>query len=124
MQVCAFAAGNFGPGAVEIYKEAIRGRSAADARIVFRRIVETLQKTCLLYGIPKMLNVFYPLMKAVPGEEYIDTENIRADITNPLDTADRGMKLFHHVYRDEAPGALEPYKYTPALSKHSLLNAD
>ena len=57
-------------------------------------------------------------MKAVPGEEYFDTENPRADITNPLDTAERGYKLFNHVYRDEAAGALEPYKHTPSLSIH------
>jgi len=114
--VAAFSAGNFGPGAVEIYLEAIKDRTPAEARIIFRRIIEAMTKTCLLYGIPKMLNAFYPLMAAVPGPEYFDTENIREDITNPLDTAERAYALFRHVYRDEAAGAVEPYKHAPVLS--------
>lgn len=64
-----------------------------------------------------MLNAFYPMVKAIPGEEYVDDQpNPRATIANPFDTNERGMDLFRNVYRDEADGALEPYRVAPELS--------
>jgi hypothetical protein len=63
-----------------------------------------------------MLNAFYPLMKAIPGEDYLDHLNVRKDVKNPFDMADRGLELFRKVYRDEADGALKPYDSAPELS--------
>lgn len=62
-----------------------------------------------------MLNAFYPLSEAIPGEEYVDLVNPRENIKNPLDTTERGMKLFRNVYRDQTDKLLEPYKIAPEL---------
>ena len=76
---------------------------------------EAMAKTCMLYGIPKMLNAFYPLAKAIPGPEYVDHENPRGSIINPFDCTQRGLDLFRNVYREDADSALEPYKIAPEL---------
>jgi hypothetical protein len=70
----------------------------------------------MLYGVPRMLNAFYPLSKAIPGKEYIDLENVRASVKNPFDTIPRGMKLFRNIYRDETDELLAPYDIAPELS--------
>jgi hypothetical protein len=108
-------ASNFGLGVVQVYLVAIEGRSPSEARIILRRIKESLLKCCYLFGIPRMLNAFYPLSEAIPGEEYVDLVNPRENIKNPLDTTERGMKLFRNVYRDQTDKLLEPYKIAPEL---------
>jgi hypothetical protein len=70
----------------------------------------------MLFGVPRMLNSFYPLAKAIPGEEYVDPVDVREGVTNPMDLADRGLKVFRNVYRDETDGILEPYRIAPELS--------
>lgn len=115
-QTCAFAAANFGLGVTQVYLTAIEGQSPAEARITLRRIRESLLKGCMLFGVPRMLNSFYPLAKAIPGEEYIDPVDVREGVTNPMDLADRGLKVFRNVYRDETDGILEPYRIAPELS--------
>ena len=100
---------------VEVYKAAIEGRTPAEARIVLRRIKESMAKGCMLFGIPKMLNAFYPLAKSIPGPEYVDHENPRANVKNPFDCTERGLELFRNVYRDETDGVLKPYEVAPEL---------
>jgi hypothetical protein len=96
---------------------AIEGRTTEEARIVLRRIKESLLKTCMLYGVPRMLNAFYPLTKVIPGKEYVDLENPRANVKNPLDTIPRGMKLFRNIYREETDEYLAPYDIAPEIRK-------
>lgn len=100
---------------VEVYKAAIQGRTPAEARIVLRRIKESMAKGCMLFGIPKMLNAFYPLAKSIPGPEYVDHENPRANVKNPFDCTKRGLELFRNVYRDETDDVLKPYEVAPEL---------
>jgi hypothetical protein len=66
-----------------------------------------------------MLNAFYPLSEAIPSNEYVDLVNPRENIKNPLDTTERGMKLFRNIYRDETEKLLEPYKIAPELRMSS-----
>jgi hypothetical protein len=77
---------------------------------------EALLKGCMLFGIPRMLNAFYPLAKVIPGDEYVDLVNVREGVKNPFDMKQRGMDVFRNIYRDEMEGSLEPYKIAPELS--------
>lgn len=64
----------------------------------------------MLFGIPRTLNTFYTLAKAIPDDESIDREVIRADVTNPLDPqlVERGLKYFENIYRKDMPAIFEP----------------
>ena len=83
---------------------------------------ESLLKACLLFGIPRMLNCFYPLVELIQakGDEYFDRTYPRADIKNPWDTTERGMKLFRNVYRDQTDDLIAPYEHFPELSRSPL----
>lgn len=119
IQTCAFTAANYGPGVSQVYLTAIEGRAPDEARIILRRIKEALLKGCMLFGVPKMLNAFYPLAKVIPGEEYVDLLNVREDVKNPLDMTDRGLAVFKNIYREDYEPNLEPYKIAPEISTMS-----
>jgi len=65
-----------------------------------------------------MLNCFYPLVELIQtkGDEYFDRTHPRADVKNPWDMTERGMKLFRNVYRDQTDDLLAPYEHFPELS--------
>jgi len=62
-----------------------------------------------------MLNAFYPLAEAIPGEEYIDRVNVRENVKNPFDMIPRGLALFQNIYREDTEPSLKPYEIAPEL---------
>jgi hypothetical protein len=82
---------------------------------------EALLKGTMLFGIPRALNVFYPLAKIITDSESIDREVVRESVTNPLDLTDRGLKYFENIYRQDTAAFLEPYdQLFPDLRKSSV----
>jgi alkylhydroperoxidase/carboxymuconolactone decarboxylase family protein YurZ len=118
-QACAFAAANQGKYVAHIYKAAITQYGSEDFpshRCVLRRIKEALLKTGIIYGIPRVINAFRALIKALPNEESNETDSCRLHIERPADTDERGIEYMRNIFRAD----LEPFldtmaKYWPDL---------
>jgi hypothetical protein len=90
-----------------------------------RVALESLIKTSFCYGLPKALNGFFPLIKAIPDDESVDTEVVRKDIKNPLDMKERGEQYMKQVFGpadlDTMWGTLD--KYFPDLREYCPLHS-
>lgn len=111
------ASSNAGPWVPQLYTTATFGLPPAEGRAVLRRILESILKGATLYGIPRMLNAFYPLAALVAkDEEMLQLEDgapvlaLRQsqDYVNPLVHTERGLRYFRNVYRDEMERILAP----------------
>lgn len=105
--------------------------SAPQRRQVLRRILESLLKGAPLYGIPRLLNAFYPLAKAVGS----DTEMLALEdgapvlslrqaesYRNMLDHTDRGIAYFRNIYRDDTDPILAPmFQLAPDISESDVV---
>lgn len=111
------ASSNVGPWVPSLYTVATENLPPAKRRKLLRRILESLLKGSMLYGIPRMLNAFYPLAALVAkDEEMLQLENgepvlalrQKEEYRNPLTHTKRGLRYFHNVYRDDMARILEP----------------
>lgn len=83
---------------------------------VLRRIKESLLKTGIIYGIPRVINAFRSLIKAIPSTESNETSSIRNYIKVPSDTDGRGLTYMRNIFRADLDPFLEGMdKYWPDL---------
>ena len=88
-------------------------RNERDTDVVFK---EGLLKTGIIYGIPRVINAFRALIKALPSPESNETTSIRNHINVPASTNERGEAYMRNIFRDD----LDPFlgtmdKYWPDL---------
>ena len=83
------------------------------------RILESLLKTGVIMSVPRLLNAFFPLIKAIPDEDSVDNAVVRKDIKNPYDMADRGENYMKAVFgtADMEAFIATMAKYWPDLRK-------
>ncbi|KAM5351011.1 hypothetical protein ACJ41O_003734 [Fusarium nematophilum] len=107
--VCSFAASNKGQYVAHVFREAIRPRpdDIEYHRHVSRRIKEGLLKTGIIYGIPRLINAFRSLVKALPSPSSNDTSSTRNHIATPADTNDRGIAYMRNIFRADLDPFLE-----------------
>jgi hypothetical protein len=117
-QSCAFAACNQGKYVADIYRAAISTNpdNIDHQRHILRRIKESLLKTGIIYGIPRVINAFRALVTALPSPEANETISIRNHITTPAETDARGLDYMRNIFRAD----LDPFvstmdKYWPDL---------
>ncbi|KAH8176645.1 hypothetical protein LIA77_05063 [Sarocladium implicatum] len=115
---CAFAASNQGQFVADVFTEAIslHQDDYEYHRHVLKRIKEGLLKTGIIYGIPRVINAFRALIKALPSPESNETTSIRNHINVPASTNERGEAYMRNIFRDD----LDPFlgtmdKYWPDL---------
>ncbi|KAJ3536019.1 hypothetical protein NM208_g6899 [Fusarium decemcellulare] len=111
---CSFAASNKGQYVADVFTEAISLRldDIEYHRHVLKRIKEGLLKTGIIYGIPRVINAFRALIKALPSDESNDTSSIRNHITVPAETDDRGIAYMRNIFRAD----LDPF--LGSMDKH------
>ncbi|KGO52233.1 hypothetical protein PEX1_032880 [Penicillium expansum] len=125
----AYASANAGPQVTEVYKVAIANTtSAAERRHILQRILETLIKGTMLYGVPRLLNSFYPLVSYVEKEGLLEGTSpepvldVRKNMANPFDLQERGLKYFQNIYRDDMDKIFAPmHKFAPDIKQLSVL---
>ncbi|GAB7356843.1 hypothetical protein MBLNU459_g7717t1 [Dothideomycetes sp. NU459] len=127
---CALACSNAGSWVPNVYQIATEGLSAVERRKVLGRMFESLLKGAPLYGIPRLLNAFYPLAKAVGADDEMLALEDGAPVLslrqsesyrNMLDHTERGMKYFRNIYREETDAILEPmYRLAPDIKQFSV----
>ncbi|KAH6999064.1 hypothetical protein BKA56DRAFT_608573 [Ilyonectria sp. MPI-CAGE-AT-0026] len=115
---CSFAASNKGCYVADVFTQAISSRQEDHEyhRHVLKRIKEGLLKTGIIYGIPRVINAFRALVKAIPSPKSNETSSIRNTITVPADTDERGLEYMRNIFRadlDPFLGTME--KYWPDL---------
>jgi len=81
----------------EVYKAAVEGRSDDEGKIIFGRITEALVKGVWIFGMPRMLNAFYPLEPEV-NRAHVPEHTPRENMKNPLDYTERGLKQFRTIW--------------------------
>lgn len=62
---------------------------------------ESLINGAFVYGDPRLLNAFYPLIEAIPDNKSIDYLEVRKDVQNPYEMTDRGEKYMQRVFGEE-----------------------
>jgi hypothetical protein len=60
--------------------------------------LEALLKTGVIMSVPRLLNAFFPLVKAIPDEDSVDYEVVRKYIKNPFDLTERGSNYMKDVF--------------------------
>ncbi|KAF4636424.1 hypothetical protein G7Y89_g1664 [Cudoniella acicularis] len=83
---CGFAASGQGPLVAEVYKAAIAQHSSDDEarRLILRRIkVESLITSSFIFGVPRLLNAFFPLIHALPSPHLNDNTTLRSYSQTP-----------------------------------------
>lgn len=68
---------------------------------------EGLLKTGIIYGIPRVINAYRALIKALPSPESNETESIRQHISVPADTDERGEAYMRNIFRADLDPFLE-----------------
>jgi len=81
---------------------------------------ESLLKTGIIYGIPRLINAFRSLITALPSPSSNETISIRHHITTPSSTDERGINYMRNIFRSD----LDPFlstmdQYWPDL--HTLV---
>lgn len=111
------ASSNAGPWLPALYSTACEKKTPVERRNILRRILESLLKSSLLFGIPRMLNAFYPLanlamkdseMLALDGGAPVLSLRHSQEGFNPLASTDRGLEYFRNIYREDTDRILEP----------------
>lgn len=111
------ASSNAGPWVPALYSTVCENKTPVERRNILRRILESLLKSSLLFGIPRMLNAFYPLANLAmkdtemlaldDGAPVLSLRHSQEDF-NPLASTDRGMDYFRNIYREDTDRILEP----------------
>ncbi|KAI5796605.1 hypothetical protein EDC01DRAFT_652040 [Geopyxis carbonaria] len=105
----AFAAANEPQRVTDIYKTACALRTVAERRVIFRRIRETLLKSTMLIGLPRMLNAYFPLAAHVLATEGAETlgdwgDSVRGrGNAGDVERRRRGEEYLGNIYRGEVP---------------------
>ena len=116
-QACAFTASGQGPLVAEVYKAAILPFFAdpVSRRLILRRIkglfrlpqelletkrLESLITSSFIFGVPRLLNAFFPLMKAIPDSASQDNTNFRISIPSLSSVSARGEAYMRVVFGD------------------------
>ncbi|KAK7408049.1 hypothetical protein QQX98_009764 [Neonectria punicea] len=111
---CSFAASNRGQYVADVFAQTISSRRDDHVyhRHVLKRIKEALLKTGIIYGIPRVINAFRALVKAIPSPESSETSSTRAHIAVPAETDARGLEYMRNIFRadlDPFLGAMDTY---------------
>jgi hypothetical protein len=83
-------------------------------------VIESLLKTAPIISVPRLLNSFFPLVKAIPDEESMDNVHVRKDVRNQYDhLTERGAQYMKDVF---GKGDMEGFiatmlKFWPDLRK-------
>ncbi|KAF2114573.1 hypothetical protein BDV96DRAFT_101408 [Lophiotrema nucula] len=98
---CSFAACSQGTFVADVYRKAIEGHvqdHEANKRVL-RRIKESLLKTAVIYGVPRLINAGRSLISALPNPE-LDNEiiSIRNHIKEPSTTEQRGLVYMRNIF--------------------------
>lgn len=75
--------------------------------------------------MPRLLNAFFPLVKAIPDEDSVDHEVVRKDVKNPFDLTEQGARYMKDVFGESDMEAFiaTMAKFWPDLRKpHIALN--
>lgn len=116
---CAFAACNQGGFVSDVYKAAISQKAADDVayqQLVLKRIKESLLKTSVIFGIPRTINAFRALVRALPSPEANEVTSVRNHIERPADTDERGIAYMRNIFRADLDPFLDTMdKYWPDL---------
>lgn len=59
----------------------------------------------MICGIPRVINAFRALVKALPTPEANETSSVRSHITTPADTDKRGLAYMRNIFRAD----LDPF---------------
>lgn len=62
---------------------------------------ESILKTSMLYGMPRMVGVFLSLMDAFPQEGLGEVCATRNQMANPFDCKERGEAYMRNIFRDD-----------------------
>ncbi|KPM41138.1 hypothetical protein AK830_g5381 [Neonectria ditissima] len=105
---------NKGQYVASVFTQAISSHPEDHAyhRHVLKRIKEALLKTGIIYGIPRVINAFRALVKAIPSPESNETSSVRAHIAVPADTDARGLEYMRNIFRadlDPFLGTMDAY---------------
>jgi alkylhydroperoxidase/carboxymuconolactone decarboxylase family protein YurZ len=68
-------------------------------------IAESLLKTSIIYGIPRVINAFRALVEALPTEASNETSSIRNHIRIPSEADARGLQYMRNIFRAD----LDPF---------------
>lgn len=119
VQACAFAAANQGQYVADVYRRAISICPKDDyehQKRVLRRIKESIIKTGIIYGIPRVINAFRALMKALPSPEANEIESSRLHIEKPSILDERGIEYMRNIFRADMDPFLDTMnRYWPDL---------
>ncbi|KAH8670334.1 hypothetical protein BGZ60DRAFT_538003 [Tricladium varicosporioides] len=100
---CAFTASGQGPLVAEVYKAAISQASDDEARrLILRRIKESLITSTFIFGVPRLLNAFFPLINSLPSPSLNDNTNFRSfsQIPSFSSVSSRGEAYMRVVFGD------------------------
>lgn len=116
---CAFAACNQGGFVADVYRAAISSKPEDDVayqQLVLKRIKEALLKTSVIFGIPRTINAFRALVRALPSPAANEVESVRNHIERPADTDERGIAYMRNIFRADLDPFLETMdQYWPDL---------
>ncbi|ERS95801.1 uncharacterized protein SPSK_04531 [Sporothrix schenckii 1099-18] len=116
---CAFAACNQGGFVGDVYKAAIASSDPDDIahqQLVLRRIKEALLKTSVIFGIPRTINAFRALVRALPSPAANEVASVRSHIARPADTDARGLAYMRNIFRADLDPFLDTMdQYWPDL---------
>ena len=80
------------------------------------KLIEGLLKTGIIYGIPRVINAFRALIKALPSPESNEITSVRDHIQVPTSTDERGEAYMRNIFRaDLDPFLATMEKYWPDL---------
>jgi hypothetical protein len=72
------------------------------------RLIESLLKTGIIYGIPRLINAFRFLTTAIPSPDSNEISSIRNHIATPSSTDERGLDYMRNIFRSD----LDPFLST------------
>lgn len=73
-------------------------------------------KTGIIYGIPRVINAYRALIKALPSPESNEISSVRNHITTPSSTDERGEDYMRNIFRADLDPFLENMdRYWPDL---------
>lgn len=73
-------------------------------------------KTGIIYGIPRVINAFRALIKALPSPESNEIESTRLHIERPATLDERGINYMSNIFRADMNPFLETMdKFWPDL---------
>ncbi|KAK1771565.1 hypothetical protein QBC33DRAFT_554727 [Phialemonium atrogriseum] len=111
---CSFAACNQGKYVADVFTTAIRPHQA-DVEF-HKRVLQSLIKTSIIYGIPRVINAFRALITVIPGPDSNETTSSRNHIQVPADTDERGLAYMRNIFRADLDPFLDTMdRYWPDL---------